>query len=450
MQTPRRPRAESRSLSGRVTDLDDAPLAQTRVTVTIDGRDFRAQTDTDGRYTFDALPRKAGRVEFVATGYEHERQRAGVDRAVIDARLSPRAGLIVNVRALGEPVDDARVMLQRTGMRVPFATGTSDGSGRAFLRWPNVPVDTLIARHPAHGHVTVDVAGPGQITVDLPGGGFVTGRVFDQDRAPIQSVSISASGRQLGQMPAQSFESSDGTFRFGPVAPGTLTLHAAAEGYQPGQRKIVVKSGETLTGADLMLKASLSLVGRVTDAQSGDPIAGAQVIPAEWRAGALAESVGAYTNEDGRYSLNALPGDRTSVRVKADGYRSVLIGGVQGPPGETVTRDFSLTRQATNERPATELTGIGAVLARDPKGVRIGRILDGGPAAEALAQGDVVVAIDGETIGGKDIGAAAQAIRGEEGTDIELMVLRGGVGDPVPVVITRSRVTVPSPHHPRN
>lgn len=448
---PLRPqRVNTRALTGRVTDLEAVPLAQTRVTITIDGRAFRTRTDADGRYAFDALPRKAGRVEFVATGFERERERAGVDRGVINVRLSPRAGLIVIVRALGEPVDDARVMLKRAGLRVPLATGTSDASGRAFMRWPKVDVDQLIARHPAHGEVTVDVAGPGQMTVDLPGGGFVTGRVFDQNRAPISRVSITASGRGLGQMPTQSFDSSDGSFRFGPVAPGALTLHAAAEGYQPGERTIRVTSGETLANADLMLKASVSLVGRVTDAESGDPIAGAQVIPAEWRAGALAESVGAYTDDDGRYTLNALPGKRTSVRVKAEGYRSVLIGGVQGPPGEAVTRNFSLTRQRTDERPATELTGIGAVLARDPKGVRIGRILDGGPAAEVLSQGDVVVAIDGETIAGRNIGKAAQAIRGEEGTDIELMVLRGGAGEPVPVVITRSRVTVPSRHHRRN
>ncbi|MGK0357820.1 MAG: hypothetical protein ACI9U2_000103 [Bradymonadia bacterium] len=455
---PIRPkRVNTRSLKGRVTDADKAPLAQTRVTVTIDGRDFRTRTDVDGRYAFDGLPRKAGRVEFVATGYERERERAAVNRAVIDVRLTPRAGLIVLVRALGEPVDDARVTLQRTGVwtgvRIPFATGTSDGSGRAFLRFPDgVEVDTLVARHSAHGSVSVSAPAPGsgQIILDLPGGGYVTGRVIDQDRVPIQSVSITASGRSIRQMPTQSFDSSDGTYRFGPVAPGTLTLHAAAEGYQPGKRKIVVKSGETLTGADLMLKASLNLIGRVTDAESGDPIAGAQVIPAEWRAGALAESVGAYTDEDGRYILSALPGNRTSVRVKADGYRSVLIGGVQGPPGEAVTRDFSLTRQRTDQVPATELTGIGAVLSRHPKGVRIGRILDGGPAGEVLAQGDVVVAIDGQKIGGQNISKAAQAIRGEEGTDIELMVLRGGAGEPVPLVITRSRVTVPSRHHPRN
>lgn len=451
---PVRPkRVNTRGLKGRVTNADDAPLAETRVTLTIGKRDFRTRTDVDGRYAFDGLPRKAGRVEFVATGYERERERSAVDRGVIDVRLTPRAGLIVLVRALGEPVDDARVTLQRTGVRIPFATGTSDASGRAFLRFPDgVEVDTLVARHSAHGSVSVSAPapGPGQITLDLPGGGYVTGRVIDQDRVPIQSVSITASGRSIRQMPTQSFDSSDGTYRFGPVAPGTLTLHAAAEGYQPGKRKIVVESGETLTGADLMLKASLNLIGRVTDAESGDPIAGAQVIPAEWRAGALAESVGAYTDDNGRYTLSALPGNRTSVRVKADGYRSVLIGGVQGPPGEAVTRDFSLTRQRTDQVPATELTGIGAVLGRHPKGVRIGRILDGGPAGEVLAQGDVVVAIDGQKIGGQSISKAAQAIRGEEGTDIELMVLRAGTGEPVPVVITRSRVTVPSRRHPRN
>lgn len=441
--------AQLRVVEGVVRDTAKSRLIGVTTLVQIGGRTWRTQTDAKGRYRFDDLPRKAGRVKWWGTGYETLQKSLKPDATRLDATLDDKPGLRVVVTALGEPVEDAVVSLIRRGWRVPVGRSETDAGGRGWLAWPDEGAQSVMVRHPAHGMAQATVSGPGEVALDLPGGGWITGRVTDQDGNPVAGVSITASSRMIGRLPLQSFDSNDGSFKFGPVAPGKLTLHGAAEGYQPAKRKVVVESGETVEGADLKLKASFSLTGRVTDARSGDPIEGAQVIPAEWRAGGLAESVGGYTDDDGRYTLNALPGGRTSVRVKADGYRSVLIGGVEGRPGDTIERDFSLTAQRKDQVPASELTGIGAVLGRHPDGVRIGRLMDGGPAAEVLEQGDVVVAIDGESVKGKPIGIAAQAIRGEEGTDIELMVRRGGKGEPVPVVITRSRVTLPSRHHRR-
>lgn len=445
-----KPAPDRRALTGRVTDVDGNALVQARVALRIDGRRYTDRTDVQGRFTLDALPRKAGRIEAEATGHEEARRRVAADATTIDLTLDRRDGLVVQVRHADRPVAGAHVMAFTEGRARPIRSQRADGGGLAFFAWPEQGIVRVGARDGAHGNGIAEVQGPGRVDVELPAGAFITGRVTDTRGDAVGGFSITARSRGVWNTPTQSFESMDGSYRYGPVAAGTLTVHAAAEGHQPAERTVTVEAGETARGIDFKLDASVRLVGRVFDSKTRDPIEGAHIIPAEWRAGLLAESVGTYSDADGRYTLTALPGKRTSVRVKADGYRSVLIGGVEGPPGGEVRRDFGLTPQPTDQRPATELTGIGAVLARHSKGVRIGRILDGGPAGEVLEAGDIVVAIDGEPIAGKGMAPAAQAIRGEEGTDVELMVLRGGAGEPVPVVITRGRVTVPDRHHRRN
>lgn len=81
------------------------------------------------------------------------------------------------------------------------------------------------------------------------------------------------------------------------------------------------------------------LTGRVTDATTGSPIAGAQI-----RLGGTVQ--GAVSREDGTYRVQALPGAYT-VRAIRIGYAtstdSVIIDA-----GQTVTRDFVLTEMLLN------------------------------------------------------------------------------------------------------
>jgi hypothetical protein len=454
-----RPVDAPRSLFGVVTNRAGEPIAGATVRLVAEKTPDRiVRTAADGRFTVDRLPARATRLEVSARGYT---PRAfdrpafpAAPRARWDVVLDPAAGVHGVVLANGEPAAGARVLVfPRDGVRVPpLAAAVSDGSGRFALDPQRPGPYRLTAVHGQHGTAAQEVAGPGEVTLHLPGGGFIEGRVVDPEGDPVQSFTVSASAlaRGHGGPPAQSFESGDGAFRLGPVAPGVHVVWAVAEGYQPGERKRVqVMPGETSGGVVLKLQRSATLTGRVTDAVTRRPIAGAWVVPAEWDSGALAESVGAMTDADGRYTLRALPGLRTSIDVRADGYRPLLGGGVQGAPGGTVVRDFSLSPQPRDEVPASELTGIGAVLGPHPSGVRLQSIIEGGPASAALNEGDVVVMVGGEKIGPRDMGKAAQAIRGEIGTDVELWVLRDGQGEPERVVLRRDRVVLPEPHHPR-
>ena len=71
--------------------------------------------------------------------------------------------------------------------------------------------------------------------------------------------------------------------------------------------------------------------------------------------------------------------------------------------------------------------GIGVTLESEQDGVVVTSPIEGSPADKAgVESGDVVVAVDGESVQGEDLSKVAEKVRGPEGTRVELTVLRGG------------------------
>ncbi len=452
-----------RTLYGTVTDPEGNPIIGARIRVQFHARrpDRKATTDTSGSFELERVQPDVATFEISARGYEpdiaEDPHLPAAPRVRWDAVLEPADGLFGVVLTGSRPAPGAWVALRPTDSRRWLASTHADSAGRFALDWPEDVDDplTVWAFHGQHGTTEQAVAGPGEVTLTLPGGGYIEGHVVDTDGRPVPQFSITATPliRPAGGPPAQSFNSDVGHFVLGPLAAGRTRVWAAAEGYQPGEISgVEVEAGQTVRGLRIELGRSPILTGRVTDAGTGQPIEGAMIVPAEWRSGALAETVGAYTDEEGRYRLQALPGVRTSIQVTADGYRSVLVGGVEGAPGQEIVRDFSMSSAQRDATPASELTGIGAVLAPDRRGIRIRSIVDGGPASTALEAGDVVVMVDGVEARGAGLAKVAQAIRGEVGTEVELWVRKRGRGEPQRVMLTRDRVVMPerrrNPHQP--
>lgn len=77
-----------------------------------------------------------------------------------------------------------------------------------------------------------------------------------------------------------------------------------------------------------------AITGVVTDAQSGNPISGAQVT-------VVGTGLGALTNTDGRYLIRAAPAGNAEIRVDYIGYSSQQRI-VRVPEGGTATQDFEL------------------------------------------------------------------------------------------------------------
>ena len=88
--------------------------------------------------------------------------------------------------------------------------------------------------------------------------------------------------------------------------------------------------------------------------------------------------------------------------------------------------------------------GIGALVTMNEENIlEIVQPFEGSPAEEAgLRPGDLVLAVDGESIVGYGIFDAITLIRGPEGTEVTLTVQRGD-GEPFEVRIVRARLEIP-------
>jgi carboxyl-terminal processing protease len=85
--------------------------------------------------------------------------------------------------------------------------------------------------------------------------------------------------------------------------------------------------------------------------------------------------------------------------------------------------------------------GIGMLISMDGPRVIAMEPFPGSPAWRAdLRRGDVIVAVDGKDVTGKDSGAVADLLRGPRGTQVKVSVRREGATEPVTVTVTRGEI----------
>lgn len=91
-----------------------------------------------------------------------------------------------------------------------------------------------------------------------------------------------------------------------------------------------------------------------------------------------------------------------------------------------------------------DFEGIGAEVRQEGSYIVIISPMRGSPAeAAGLEPGDMVTAVDGESIEGWTANEAVQLIRGEKGTDVTLSIMRGN-NAPIDITITRDTIHVDS------
>ncbi len=89
--------------------------------------------------------------------------------------------------------------------------------------------------------------------------------------------------------------------------------------------------------------------------------------------------------------------------------------------------------------------GIGIEVRAVPEGVLVAQILPGGPAErDGLRQGDLLVALDGESLIGVPLEEVAARIKGPRGTRLELSVVREGHDEVLILPTVRDRVVTPT------
>lgn len=99
--------------------------------------------------------------------------------------------------------------------------------------------------------------------------------------------------------------------------------------------------------------------------------------------------------------------------------------------------DFETFNMASNQ----EYVGVGIELTEFGGQVRVTQVFEGGSAAAAgLLAGDVIVAVDGESVRSESLSEVSELVRGEPGTAVVLEIERMGEGNVLPFEMERRAI----------
>jgi carboxyl-terminal processing protease len=97
-----------------------------------------------------------------------------------------------------------------------------------------------------------------------------------------------------------------------------------------------------------------------------------------------------------------------------------------------------------NEEIEGRFSGVGLGVTKVKGGLRVQSVFKGSPAERAgIEVGDAIVSVDGRSIAGLSTEAAAERIKGPEGTEVTVGVRSGPHAKPRPVKLTREQISVP-------
>ncbi len=97
-----------------------------------------------------------------------------------------------------------------------------------------------------------------------------------------------------------------------------------------------------------------------------------------------------------------------------------------------------------NESISGRFSGVGLSVSEVSRGLRVGRVFPRTPASRAqIAVGDLIVSVNGDSIAGEDADIATAKIKGPEGTDVTIGVLRPSSGRVRSVRLTREQIALP-------
>lgn len=139
---------------------------------------------------------------------------------------------------------------------------------------------------------------------------------------------------------------------------------------------------------------------------------------------------------------NYVDAEKLNTTTEVYGAIAGLVNALEDPytvfmtPEETTSFHESL---------GGELEGIGAELSVEEGLLVVVSPLKGSPAEKAgLLPGDYIYLVDGKATSDMTLFDAIKAIRGQQGTQVELTVIRKTVEEPFVIKITRDKINVPS------
>lgn len=440
-------------LTGKVVDAkSDEPL---RARIILEDDRMRtgrtATTSDDGSFRFDELPTGTYGLTVRANGYRLEKLAdlsVGPESAVHrKVPLRSEEGIFGRVYGpSGDPERGAFVRVVSNDGKTKWLR--SNGSGG--FRWGKADsgvwsVEAVSPHYTSSGEVT---ARPGEaVELHLGRGGRIRGKIVDASGAPVTGAVVGVGALMVdGPQPygnraidRKRVSNEDGTFEYGPLRPGKYDLRARKKNLAPASSGSVhVEGGATAGPVRLVLGGGGTIEGVVKSGVNGKPIPGARVSVFDMTSPFKSKKT--KTDRRGRFTLRKVPAGRRTIRVANGGYLARLVGGVQVPEGGSVRKNVTLQRKKKGEQ--FGFRGIGASLQKTEQGVKIRRLIPGGGAEkQGLKKGDLIRAVDRESVDNVPLAKIVQKIRGRAGEPVRLTVEREGRGR-FDIEITRGRVVV--------
>jgi hypothetical protein len=326
---------------------------------------------------------------------------------------------------------------------------TTDASGH-FKLAPEAAGCLAVSHHPdfTPSEPMALVAGRDNV-IRLRAAGGIEGVVVDERGSPLSPYllgieSFIGSGESAETIPpsgqARSIQDAKGAFLWEGLVPGKYVLTASAVGRPPARSaQIEVEAARITHRVRIVLTRGAMLTGKVLDAETKKPIAGA-VIALDAVTSTTANSISpGRSDESGAYSLEGVPTGPFSIRVASEKYRTRIISGLTTRNGAALVQDVELTLHVDGGA-ESEMAGVGAMLIQQSQGVTVTWVMPIGPGASAgLQVGDVILKIDGNDARALSMTDCVQRLRGPEGSQVSVVVQRDGAGT-VEAVITRKNI----------
>ncbi|GLI84555.1 hypothetical protein ANABIO32_22650 [Rossellomorea marisflavi] len=341
------------TVSGQVRDAATLLPIQGATVQAIDSQGFvidAFNTDASGQYTFANLLPGSYTFVFTANGYGSRTEGATVTAGgttILDAELTKIAGTLTGTITdpASAPIPNATVTVFQNNIQI--ASVLTDGSGNYSI--PGLAPGSYTVTIGAANYSTITLGTSitgGQTTVLnatlTPNPGTLTGLVTDTGSTPLSGVNITVTTSSgTGTIVATTVTGNDGIYTVTGLAPGNYIVVASNPNFQQGSEGATITSGGT-TVVNFVLAANPgSLAGTITNAQTGAPIAGANVqVRILDSGGSLIATVSSGVNGD--YSVgNLAPGFYTVLASAPDFQTNSAT--VQVFPNQTSIGDVALT-----------------------------------------------------------------------------------------------------------
>jgi hypothetical protein len=332
--------AHAEPITGTVVGPEGAPVAGAQVFIWLHestGASTRSTTtDAAGVFTTDVSPPPppgvlAGRVniyspEFAVGGGVLRKtdntfvlQPAGQAwGSVVDSSGGPVAGAQVRLSAISGPEGERRGSVTIMEPLQNLVSAVTTGDGRWVIQHvPSSGIAHVWLDDPrfvrAYGQVYLGPNAPLSKPLVARLGATIVGRIRFDSGGPAPEVTVFAQGTDGGEGWASATSGADGGYRLEGLPSGSYNVMAddtSGRWVAAALEGVGATEGETTNAPDLVLTAGAIVTGEVTDAATGDPIAGVYVGSyGPHRPRSSAAIIGADTDEQGRYRLRVAPGE---------------------------------------------------------------------------------------------------------------------------------------------